>query len=230
MQQKGLNRNQLKYLAVVTMLADHVAWAFLPTWSVAGQLMHMVGRFTAPAMLFFLTEGYVHTGNLRRYASRMLLFALLSWVPCCLFEKGYWPFPYFGMLWTMLLGLEGLRIWDQSRMSRSGKVLSIIGLCMMSLLGDWPVLGVLLPLVFFEFRGKEREKWLVYIMICLCFAGTALLLSGRRQLFQFGMLFAPLLLKCYNGERGSGAAFHKWVFYIFYPAHLLLLWWLKTVF
>ena len=78
MQQKGLNRNQLKYLAVVTMLADHVAWAFLPTWSVAGQLMHTVGRFTAPAMLFFLAEGYVHTGNLRRYASRMLLFALLS--------------------------------------------------------------------------------------------------------------------------------------------------------
>jgi hypothetical protein len=191
--------------------------------------MHVIGRFTAPAMLFFLTEGYVHTGNLRRYAGRMLLFALLSWVPCSLFEKGTWPYPYFGMLWTMLLGLEALRIWDQSRMGSFGKILSIFGLCMLSLLGDWPVLGIILPLMFFEFRGEDHKKWRMYLVICLCFCGMALLLSGRRQIFQFGLVFAPLLLKSYNGERGSGAAFHKWFFYLFYPAHLLLLWWLKTV-
>ena len=229
MERKGLNRNQLKYLAVLAMLADHIAWAFLPTWSLAGQLLHVIGRFTAPAMLFFLVEGYIHTRSLRRYACRILLFALISWVPCSLFEKGYWLYPYFGMLWTMLLGLVGLRLWDQSRMSAFGKSLSVFGLCLLSLLGDWPVFGVILPLVFFEFREREREKWRMYIIICLCFAAAALLLSGRRQIFQFGMLFAPLLLKHYNGERGSGATFHKWFFYVFYPAHLLVIWWLKTV-
>ncbi|MBO6017570.1 MAG: protein TraX, partial [Oscillospiraceae bacterium] len=50
-----------------------------------------------------------------------------------------------------------------------------------------------------------------------------------RQVFQFGGLLAPLLLKRYNGERGSAAAFHKWFFYAFYPLHLLLLWWLKSL-
>ena len=229
MEQKTLNRNQLKYLAALAMLVDHIAWAFVPTVSVLGELMHIIGRFTAPAMLFFLVEGYVHTGSIKRYAGRIALFALLSWVPCSLFEKGVWPYPYFGMLWTTLLALAALRVWDQSRISRAGKLAVIFGLCALSLLGDWSVYGVLLPLVFLEYRDREKEKWRVYLVACVCFAGTALLISGPGQVFQFGALLAPLLLKRYNGERGSAAAFHKWFFYVFYPAHLLLLWWLTIV-
>ena len=229
MKQKTLNRNQLKYLAAFSMLVDHIAWAFVPTASVPGELMHMVGRFAAPAMLFFLVEGYVHTGSIRRYACRIALFALLSWAPCSLFEKGCWPYPYFGMLWTTLLALAALWIWDQDRISLVGKIAMVFGLCALSLLGDWSVYGVLLPLLFLEFRDREKEKWRFYLIACSCFVGTALLISGPIQIFQLGALPAPLLLKRYNGERGSGAAFHKWFFYVFYPAHLLLLWWLTTV-
>ena len=83
--------------------------------------------------------------------------------------------------------------------------------------------------MFLEFRDREKVKWRVYLLACVCFAVAALLISGPRQVFQFGGLLAPLLLKCYNGERGSAATFHKWFFYVFYPAHLLLLWWLTTV-
>ena len=229
MNRKTLNRNQLKYLAALAMLVDHIAWAFVPTASVPGELMHIIGRLTAPIMLFFLVEGYVHTRSLRRYAGRIALFTLLSWVPCALFEKGVWPYPYFGMLWTILLGLAALRAWDQDRHGMAFKIAVVFALCALSMLGDWSVYGILLPLVFLEFREREKEKWRVYLLACGCFAVAALLISGPRQVFQFGGLLAPLLLKCYNGERGSAATFHKWFFYVFYPAHLLLLWWLTTV-
>ena len=76
-----MNRNRLKYLAVLAMLLDHIAWAFVPTASVLGQLMHTVGRLTAPIMLYFLAEGYVHTRSLPRYAGRLALFTLISWSP-----------------------------------------------------------------------------------------------------------------------------------------------------
>ena len=129
----------------------------------------------------------------------------------------------------LLSALAALWIWDQDRISLAGKIAMVFGLCALSLLGDWSVYGVLLPLLFLEFRDRENEKWRFYLIACSCFAGTALLISGPIQIFQLGALPAPLLLKRYNGERGSGAAFHKWFFYVFYPAHLLLLWWLTTV-
>ena len=229
LEQKTLNRNQLKYLAALAMLVDHIAWAFVPTASMPVELMHFVGRLTAPIMLFFLVEGYVYTRSISRYAGRIAIFALISWVPCCLFEKGYWPYPYFGMLWTTLLGLAALWVWDRSRLNLAGKIAAVFSLCVLSVVGDWGIYGVLLPLVFLELRDREKEKWRAYLVACVCFIAAALLISGYEQVFQFGGLLAPLLLKRYNGERGSGAAFHKWFFYAFYPAHLLLLWWLTTV-
>jgi TraX protein. len=62
---KRLNRNHLKYLAIVAMVVDHVAWAFVPTVSLLGQLMHLFGRLTGPLMAFFLAEGYAHTRDVK---------------------------------------------------------------------------------------------------------------------------------------------------------------------
>ncbi len=225
----SLNRNQLKYLAVTAMLLDHIAWAFVPTVSPAGQLMHAVGRLTAPVMLYFLAEGYVHTRSVRRYAGRLFLFTLISWVPCSLFDTGAWPAPYFGMLFTMLLGLAAILVWDRSGMSLPGKTAVTLGLCALSLLGDWPVLGVLWPLGFCLLREDERKKWGFYLVSAGAFCLIVLLTLGPRQLFQLGVFLAPPLLRCYNGEAGSRAPFHRWFFYLFYPAHLLLLWLLKSV-
>jgi hypothetical protein len=223
-----MNRNRLKYLAALAMLLDHIAWAFVPTASVLGQLMHAVGRLTAPIMLYFLAEGYVHTRSLPRYAGRLALFTLISWVPCSLFDRGTWPTAYFGMIFTMLLGLIAIRVWDDRSLSLAGKAAAIFALCMLSLFGDWMVLGVLWPLIFFVFREDERRKWLAYAGAALCFCALMLVESGKSRIFQFGMLLAPPLLRCYNGEPGSRAAFHKWFFYVFYPAHLLVLWYLKA--
>lgn len=49
-----LNRNQLKYLVIIAMLIDHLAWAFVPTDTVLAQIMHFVGRLTGPTMAFFV--------------------------------------------------------------------------------------------------------------------------------------------------------------------------------
>ena len=58
---RTLNRNQIKYLAVLAMLIDHIAMFFLsaglseaaPSRIAVYSLMRVIGRLTAPIMLFF---------------------------------------------------------------------------------------------------------------------------------------------------------------------------------
>ena len=45
---------QIKTMAIAAMLLDHIAWAFLDLHSCWGQLLHFLGRITAPTMCVFL--------------------------------------------------------------------------------------------------------------------------------------------------------------------------------
>ena len=56
------------------MLIDHIAWAFVPTASLLGQVMHVIGRLTGPTMAYMLAEGYHYTRNVKKYAMRLGIF------------------------------------------------------------------------------------------------------------------------------------------------------------
>ena len=75
---KILNRNQLKYILIVAMIIDHIAWKFVPTASLLGELMHLVGRLTGPSMAILLAEGYSYTTDKMKYAKRLFIFSLIS--------------------------------------------------------------------------------------------------------------------------------------------------------
>lgn len=49
------------------------------------------------------------------------------------------------------------------------------------------------------------------------------------ETWQLGVFLVIPLLLLYNGEKGSGKAIHKWVFYIFYPLHLFILGLIKVL-
>lgn len=240
-----LNRNQLKYIVIAAMLIDHIAWSFVPTESVLGQIMHFIGRLTGPTMSYFVAEGYYYTRNVKKYALRLGIFALLSWVPFVYFEFGhlpvymvsttvgadhqtidYWQFiPQFGVLYTLLLGLLAIWLWDKGKCSKPVKVLGIIGLCILSVFGDWPIFDVLWCLFLFIYRKDTRSKWTAFFWIGISFCIISICMSGWiNSLWTFGIFMVPFMIQyCYNGKSGSKKAFHKWFFYIFYPLHLLLL-------
>ena len=41
-------------------------------------------------MAFFLAEGYIHTRNVKKYAARIFVFAVLSILPFCYISTGGW--------------------------------------------------------------------------------------------------------------------------------------------
>lgn len=236
-----LNRNQLKYLVIAAMLIDHIAWAFVPTASLLGQVMHFIGRLTGPTMAYFVAEGYHYTRNVKKYALRLGIFALLSWIPFVYFEYGTLPIviqegsvqvrPYFGVLYTLLLGLLAIWLWDKGKCPKPVKILGIIGLCALSLVGDWAIFDVLYCLFLYIYRNRPREKWTAFCIItAVCCMDILFAKPWWAALFHLGIFMVPLLIQfCYNGKSGSKKPVHKWFFYVFYPAHLLVLGLLKWV-
>ena len=80
MKKRGLNSNQLKFLAIIAMTIDHlvcVIWPGYPKdWWILG--LHIIGRLTAPIMWFMICEGYHYTRNLKKYITRLFVFAVIS--------------------------------------------------------------------------------------------------------------------------------------------------------
>lgn len=236
-----MNRTQLKYFVIVAMLVDHIAWAFVPTASPAGQIMHFFGRLTAPTMAFFLAEGYEHTRNIKKYVLRMGLFALLSWIPFVYFEFGRLPVGFYegrlqfipvqGVIYTLFLGLLAIWLWDKGKCSRRVKILGIAGLCLISMIGDWAAFVVLWSFFFYLYRDSPRKKWRAFAIVGLVswlpsFVLGFLMPEGIwwSTLYNAGIFVAPFLLqRIYNGEPGRKNAMNKWFFYVFYPLHLLIL-------
>ncbi|MGN0974910.1 MAG: TraX family protein [Gemmiger sp.] len=231
---RGLSAYQLKTSAVIAMLVDHIAWAFVPTGSIPGQLMHAAGRLAAPILCYFVAEGACRTRNKRAYLLRMAVFAAISAPAFCFFEGGgHWVgLQSLGMIYTLTLGL--MAVWADAQPERPvwSKAACIAGFCLLSLAGDWPVAGVLWPVIFARYRGRPRRQFLAFWAVAWCVAAWFMARTAMRtpslwwvQSFQFATVLAVPLLACYDGtlsHRGRTRA-GKWFFYIFYPAHLVVL-------
>lgn len=94
-----LSAAALHIIAMALMLMDHLWATLLP----AQDWLTCAGRLTFPIFAFMTVEGYFHTRNLKRYALRLLLFALLSEVPFDLMYGGTWFYPvHQNVIWTLL--------------------------------------------------------------------------------------------------------------------------------
>jgi len=75
LKKKGLTGFQLKYIAMILMVLDHIHYFFgftgkIPVW------FSMLGRLSAPIFLFCIIEGFTHTRNRKKYFMRIYLIAV----------------------------------------------------------------------------------------------------------------------------------------------------------
>ena len=112
-----LSAAALHILAMAFMLTDYLWATLLP----AQEWLACVGRIAFPIFAFMAVEDYFHTRSFKRYALRMLAFALLSEVPFDLMYGGTWFYPvHQNVICTLLLGLLGIRVMEK-RMKRKNQ-------------------------------------------------------------------------------------------------------------
>ncbi len=233
---KCLSANLLKFIAAAAMLIDHIAWCFADTYSVPGQIMHIIGRMTAPIMCYFIAEGFHYTKSRGKYLLRLGIFAVISWFPFIFMEYGTFPIYfvngkigviyYQSVIFTLFLGLLALMVIHSERLHNMLKAPILMIIFALSFLGDWLIFAVLWIIVFDAFRGNFGKQAAAFTIISVFMVITLWLMSSEpltRSLFQCGVLLALIPLYFYNGERGRGGCFGKWFFYVFYPAHMLIL-------
>lgn len=229
---QGLYQEDLKIIACVCMLIDHIGMIFFS----AADLFRIIGRIAFPLYFFLLTEGFAHTRDKRKYALRLLLTTVLSELPYDLANYGEVFLPRCSVMVTLLLGFCAL--WFLERADSPKKAIpamAMILLCVFTanqLHSDYGGNGVLMVLVLAVTANFPRSFLLRFpIMGILCYAiggFTVHLWSIGIPVELFALLSLPFIA-CYNGrKRGLPQAANR-IFYGFYPGHLLILYFIKLL-
>lgn len=221
MKKRGLTCFQLKWIAVASMVIDHLTIVLraLPLeWSwygyQIGRVCGVLGSAGFPIFCFCAVEGFQHTRDRRRYLAGFLLLALVTEIPFDLAHYGaLWEPKLQNVMFTLTVCVltlwvisfvEEHFIWEQRFALTVLAVLAGMALAYL-LRGEYVFLGVAAAALTYLLRDKGRWR----------LAGLAPLLAVSPWV----LLALPPLL-CYDGSRGKGP---KWFFYFFYPAHFLVL-------
>lgn len=222
----SLSGTQLKYIACLSMLIDHFAASVLmegliqsgrvdpAVWVPVMWGMRMIGRLAFPIYCFLLVEGFQHTHDRRKYAKRLLIFALVSELPFdwTFFHGIYWG--HQNVYFTLFLGLMAMMSMEHFQAEGGGlTVQGVLGAAACAIAAgilrtDYDVLGVTLILALYLSRKNHKTQ---------CITGAVF------SVFQLVAPLAFLLVWLYHGERGRCSRVEQWGFYLFYPVHILIL-------
>ena len=267
-----MNYKQLKIFAMCCMVFDHAVRIFpleqmfapladllwskgygdLAGWLLGDCVLYImyIGRLAAPIFIYCIAQGFAHTSNVRRYAGRVLLTAVIAQVPYTLFDlaemrvlgvAGDWRETGLNILFTLALALCVLRAHEE--LKRRGLVLLSP---LAAALATWLAMElnmeggkgyILLAWVCYVTRTRpRRQRALLYIPAVLLSRrglvlwvveslGTAELTGALRNclLNVLGNYLGMLATLADNGEKGrAGKGFQRFC-YIFYPAHFAVL-------
>lgn len=240
-----LNRDVIKYIAMFTMLLNHIAHVLLTQGTPLYVVFEDIGYFTAPVMCFFLVEGYQYTRSKAKYGGRLFFFAVLSQLPY------HFAFHYgnLNMFFTLFCCFLILVVLERVESLWLQKILCML-LLIVTVFSDWALIAPILTILLARNWGDKRKMWASYVGIALLFAGLNLQsnmmqnrMNGQEVILTvravcdtlcsgIGILAAAAaVLIFYNGERAKkGKNFSKWFFYLFYPVHLMILYLIKLVY
>lgn len=217
-----MNSKQMKYIAIVSMVIDHIGAVFFPDLIV----LRIIGRLAFPIFVFLVVQGLFHTASVQKYAARLLTFALVAEIPydLCLFGRITWQ--QQNVLFTLFLGLIMINyIYYLDRQEKQTVrsllqrvlVLAVVFMAAVLLNVEYGVFGLLLMLLLYLFvRHQLSNYWLVAIAGYVV-AFSLIFTDYQLQIFS---VLSLVWIGLYNPE---AVKFNKYIYYCFYPVHLLLL-------
>ena len=207
---KGLlNNNQLKIIALISMTIDHIGVQLFPDLII----LRIIGRLAFPIFAYMIAEGCLYTKNKRKYLLTISITALICQLVYFFVERS---------LDQCILVTFSLSIMLIYIIERKNFVLSLCSLIACFIITqainiDYGFVGIMLPVILY--LSDTKAKKLLFSALIL------LIMSFDVGGVQWFSLFAIPLLALYNGKRGKLNL--KYLFYIYYPLHLGIIYLLK---
>ena len=246
MLKRKFSQESLKMIACVTMLLDHIGAVIVlecfhqatgaakGIWLEAYNLLRTIGRLAFPIYCFLLVEGVCRTRNPKKYGLRLLIGMLLSEIPYDLAFYGRVNWQEQSVMVTLLLGFVMLEIMKKCP-KHLLKLLEVLPFAFAAekLGSDYGAMGILVIAVFaFTQNLKYKHLW-QFLGIWFIFSPNHLMmlnwLGGIHWTIQELAVFAVVPIALYSGKKATNSKLLQWVFYLFYPAHLLLLYLIQTM-
>lgn len=206
----------LKILALTTMIIDHYGAIFQ-----SSQLIfRIIGRLAFPIYCFLIVEGYFHTKNVKKYALKLLVFALISEIPFDYAFFGRIDWSHQNIFFTLFIGLVSIHLLEKYKIQNNFNSLAIIlvaGAIATVLKTDYNFIGIIYILAFYktkDFSPLKRILTVATVMFITNYLSTSFIQ-------QYSLLALPILL-LYNGKLGLKIKALQIFFYIAYPLHLAI--------
>ncbi len=244
---KTLDSNTLKFIAIIAMTVDHIAWSVFPGYDseIIPVAMHIIGRLTCPIMCYFIAEGYHYTKNINKYTLRLFVFSVISHFAYIFASssfvdwKSFIPF-YNGdvlnqtsVMWSLAWGLVMLRVANSVRIKSGIKVVLVLLICVISFPSDWSCIASLCILAIGTNKGNFRKQMLWMCFYVAIYSVVYFFALDRLYgIIQMGVVAAIPFIMMYNGKRGCSQRINravKWLFYIYYPLHLFIIGFIQAV-
>lgn len=215
----GISGAVLKWIAIITMTIDHVGVGFIGYYNQISTtnlseeyiMSRLIGRIAFPIFVFLIVQGYQHTSNLRKYLTRLFIFALISEIPFDLMGSNQlFSMSHQNIFFTLFIGVAGLAGLEYFEMKN--KIVPQFGTLILSIFAaeilntDYGWYGILFIFGVGVLRDQKIGQTIFGVVM------------GTAQAFAAIVAFLPIWF--YNGERGRQ---NRWFFYLYYPAHLFII-------
>lgn len=223
------SNNVLKIIACITMLIDHMGVLLFPKITI----LRIIGRIAFPIFAFLLAEGCYYTSNKIRHLLVISGFAVVMQVVLFLATRmtDFSIFIHFSIAVLLCLVIDVIEKFIRERkvIVSIALVLSFIISVIMLILIDknttyffsnYGIYAIFVPVVLYIIRKYIKHVHLLVSILIICLS-MVLMHFFTVWMYQLYGMIACVFILLYNGKKGKYNL--KYLFYIFYPLHLVVL-------
>lgn len=205
-------------------------------------IISSIGRLAFPLFAFMIAEGCYYTKDMKKYISRLLILGIISEIPFQYFiafiqeTPHQFSFTLQNVFFTLALGALAIEGYRRIEAKNKSSILSFIPVMLCAVIAyllhtDYDFYGVLFIFFLYIFRDSKFRYFLIFI-----FSFGLYIVSDLWTIYAMNIMdiyyvieailrcsfacLSGLLIYYYNHERGKPM---KWLFYFFYPIHIILL-------
>jgi len=233
-----ITNNQIKILACIFMLIDHIGFFLFPDVLI----LRIIGRLAMPLFAFCIAEGAYYTKNKIKYFCQISGLGALICLFILIFNKKL----DLNILISFSLSLLMIFLFDNIRKyiylkNKKYTIFFILLFIIYTILIfifiyyihiEYSSFGIIIPFVLSLTQSKYYKNpnpsnsiikafaFIISFILCMIISYYFIPINTDLHIEQYGLL-STIFILLYNGKRGNYNL--KYLFYIFYPLHVIIL-------